>query len=147
MPAKKRKTIKINKRPLIIGSSLAIIVIALIFFVFVNKDNSVVINENQEQIDQEQIDKIIEKVSDHYLLPQGENPVIATVTDAAVLSTEQEFYKDVVNGDNIILFIESKRAIIYSPSRDIVVNVGPIVSDEEEAVAPVEEVEEVESEE
>lgn len=62
------------------------------------------------------------------LLPKDNTvPRVAIVTDPVLLTEEQEFYRGVEAGDVLVLFEESKRAILYSPRRDIIVNVGPIV--------------------
>ena len=55
---------------------------------------------------------------------------MATVVNADALKVEQPFYRNVVNGDRVLIFGESQQAIIYSPSRDMIVNMGPVVVDE-----------------
>ena len=82
---------------------------------------------------EEEIEEVIEQLSRHMVLP-AENPQIATVVDAESLRQEQEFYADVENGDKIIVFLESRRAVAFSPDRDIIVNVGSLLFEE-----PVEE--------
>ncbi len=60
------------------------------------------------------------------ILPQGDEPVLATVTDAATLTKQQAFFTGAVNGDQLLLFPRNLKAVIYSPSRKMIVNVGPI---------------------
>jgi hypothetical protein len=143
IPKNKKFTRILTKNVLII---ITLIIITIGVYVFVKKDTSVILDDQNTLEDQEliqkDIDDLVQKVSTHYLLPTGEEPVVATVTDAQALSVEQEFYKDVENGDRVMLYIQNKRAINYSPSRDIIINVGPIISDEE-SVNPVEEQQEV----
>ncbi|MEX0933723.1 MAG: hypothetical protein WD003_00485 [Candidatus Paceibacterota bacterium] len=91
-------------------------------------------NTSQAATEQE-ILETVERAGRHILLPSGETPVMATVVDAAVLQAEQPFYQNVVNGDRVLVYQQAQRAIIYSPSRDLIVNVGPVVVD-----APAEEV-------
>jgi len=69
---------------------------------------------------------LIKKLAKHILLPKDEKPVIATINDAASLAKDQIFYKDAENGDVVFVFQKAAKAIIYSPDRDIIINVGPI---------------------
>jgi hypothetical protein len=79
----------------------------------------------QEESEAEVV-KLLEKVRRHVLLPEEGIPMVATVARAESLIAEQPFYAGVENGDKLIIFEQSRKAIIYSPSRDIIVNVGPI---------------------
>ncbi len=53
-------------------------------------------------------------------------PTLFTIDDPAKLSSNQAFFKDAVKGDVLFIYQDTLKAIIYSPSRNIVVNVGPI---------------------
>lgn len=86
--------------------------------------------EGREVMAQKEIDELLEKVSRHVLLPIGEDPIIATIGDAASLAEQQAFYKDAEDGDKLIVYKE--KAFIYSPARDIVINVGPVFIKESE---------------
>ncbi len=67
---------------------------------------------------------LIQKIGRHYLLPPNEEPVIATVTDRTKLTTE--FLKAAKNGDKLLVYEKSGIAIIYRPSIDKLVRVGPV---------------------
>lgn len=54
-----------------------------------------------------------------------EEPIIATINEAAVLIKEQAFYAGSQNGDKLVIFPKVQKAIIYSPSRNVIVNSGP----------------------
>ena len=60
------------------------------------------------------------------ILPKGEEPVIATITDSKALAKEQVFYSNAQNGDVVLVYQKAMQAIIYSPSRGVIVNVGPV---------------------
>ncbi len=86
------------------------------------------------------LQEVIEKVSKLIVLPNGEEPVMATITDAAALVKEQPFYAGSQNGDVVLMYQKALKAIIYSPERNIIVNVGPITPQENaqiEEKAPV----------
>jgi len=68
----------------------------------------------------------VEAVSGLMILPEGDEPVLATVTDAKTLTAQQAFFAGAVNGDQLLLFPHNLKAVIYSPSRKMIVNVGPI---------------------
>jgi hypothetical protein len=69
--------------------------------------------------------KTIEAVSRHMVLPKDENPTIATVTDSKKLST-QSFFSNASNGDKVLIYAKSRKAILYSPKQNKVVEVAPI---------------------
>lgn len=80
--------------------------------------------EGQLQVAEQEIGALLSDVGQHILLPEGESPVVATVQDAVVLASQQAFYKDVQNGDKLLVYRD--KAIIYSPARDRIINVGPV---------------------
>lgn len=71
--------------------------------------------------------EILGKVARHIMLPAGENPLIGAVTNAEALKREQPFFAAAQNGDIVVLYQQSARAILYRPERDILVNVGPTI--------------------
>ncbi len=89
--------------------------------------------EGRQEIDKKMIDEVIEQVRKHIILPQTETPTLATIEDAAALAKEQPFFTDAKNGDKILIY--SDRAFIYSPERDLLVNVGPVYFQNQEGAA------------
>ncbi len=82
----------------------------------------------QQEMYMQEVEDILVKVGKLIVLPEGEVPELATVQDAESLAAEQAFFEGSINGDKLLIY--SQKALIYSPSRDILVNVGPIyVSD------------------
>jgi hypothetical protein len=87
------------------------------------------------------IQEIVENAAKLIVLPKGEEPVMATITDADALIKEQPFYLGSKNGDVVLMYQKALKAIIYSPERNIIVNVGPITPQENaqaEQVTPTE---------
>lgn len=67
----------------------------------------------------------LERLSEKIWLPkESAPPRIFEISDPVQLSKEQPFYEGAIVGDILIIFNESKRAIIYSPKRDIIINTG-----------------------
>jgi hypothetical protein len=92
--------------------------------------------EGQLQLAQQEVQTLLEKVKKHILLPDGE-PVVATIQDAAALASQQAFYVNSQNDDKLIIYKD--KAIIYSPARDLIVNVGPVfIQEGDELKSPAE---------
>jgi hypothetical protein len=106
---------------------LAIIAFAWSFFSYQNAKQEIAYltdPEAKEEINQQEVQRIVEKVNRLIVLPEDEQPVVATITDAESLSTQQDFFLGASNGDKVVIY--QSKAIIYSPSKDIIVNVGPV---------------------
>ncbi len=74
--------------------------------------------------------QIIDKISSFMLLPE-EEPTIATVSDKEKLS-EKDFFKNSENGDKILIYAESKKAILYRPSINKIIEVAPLLMNQED---------------
>jgi hypothetical protein len=72
--------------------------------------------------------KIIERVAQLALVPTGEEPVFATVTDPKQLNG-QVFFERAQVGDNVLIYRSIERAILYRPSLDRVVEIAPYDED------------------
>jgi len=88
--------------------------------------------EGQQELAQQEVAQVIEQIKRHMKLPDDEEPVMATVTNAADLAAEQPFYKDAKNGDKVIIYQNAQKAILYNPTEDVLVNVGPVYLDQEQ---------------
>ena len=73
------------------------------------------------------VNAVKQLVARHMLLPTDETPALVTVTDPSKLTTD--FLKQTVAGDKVLIYQTNKRAIIYRPSVDRVVDVGPVLID------------------
>jgi hypothetical protein len=68
---------------------------------------------------------VVTKVGKLVELPPGEAPTVATVSDLAPLKS-QEFFKDAQIGDKVLIFGAAKKAILYRPSTDKIIQVAPL---------------------
>lgn len=72
--------------------------------------------------------RLVKIVSRHVLLPVGEEPKVATIVDVEKLRKDQPvFYENAKNGDKVLIYFISKKAFIYDPENDIVINIGPVL--------------------
>lgn len=72
-----------------------------------------------------EISDTIKKVGKLIQLPSGESPTFATVTDVEKLKS-QAFFKNAKNGDKVLIYQKALKAILYRPSEDKIIDVGPI---------------------
>ena len=70
-------------------------------------------------------DAVIAKVSKLTILP-AEQPTVATVSDITKLK-DQVFFNNAKNGDKVLIFKNSKKAVIYRPSTNQIIEIAPIV--------------------
>jgi len=84
-----------------------------------------------EDVNKKATDELLEKVGKLILLPEDEQMTISTIQDIDKLAEEQQFFEKAQNGDKVIIY--SDRAIIYSPTKNILVNVGPVYTQENDS--------------
>ncbi|MDR3583498.1 MAG: hypothetical protein P4L62_04025 [Candidatus Pacebacteria bacterium] len=72
---------------------------------------------------------VVIQVGKLMILPQGENPTLATVSDKSKLGN-QVFFKNAENGDKILIYANAKVAILYRSSINKIVNVAPLFADQ-----------------
>lgn len=73
---------------------------------------------------------VIISVSKLMMVPQGDDPIVYEIKDPASLQSQQAFFAGSIVGDQLLVYPKSAKAIIYSPSRNLIVNVGPMNFDQ-----------------
>lgn len=68
---------------------------------------------------------LIAKVGKIIDLPEGEEPEVRTIVNKADLSG-QPFFAKAENGDKILVYSQAKKAYIYRPSLNKIINVAPV---------------------
>jgi len=74
---------------------------------------------------QAQVADVVAKVSKLILLPQGETPTLASVSDPAALSN-QPFFDKAQKDDQVLIYSTAKEAVLYRPSNNMIINFAPI---------------------
>ncbi len=69
---------------------------------------------------------LVEEIGSHILLPD-EVPTIATVSDVSLLA-DQPFFAHAKNGDKVLLFRVSNKAVLYDPEAKKVLEMGSLDS-------------------
>lgn len=120
---KKKKTLKSFLTSLVIFIVLAAIAAAGYFYMQNQKTQQLLQNptlaaNQQTQALLAQVGKLIE-------LPKDETPTIATVSDVSKLQG-QPFFAKAKNGDKVLIYTKNKKAILYDPAANIIVDVAPV---------------------
>lgn len=71
-----------------------------------------------------EIKELVDKVGKLVILPD-EEPTIATVTDPDKLS-DQAFFSSAKTGDKVLIFTNAKKAILYRPEQNKIIEVAPV---------------------
>ena len=74
---------------------------------------------------QDDLKNLLDQVSKLIILPQDEQPTIATVTDIEQLKG-QAFFANAQIGDKVIIYTTAKKAILFRPSENKIVEVAPL---------------------
>lgn len=90
--------------------------------------------KNLPQAGDQELKTVVEKVGKLVLLPEGETPTLATVTDKERLSN-QSFYKNAENGDKVLIYTKAKKAFLYRPSSNKIIEIAPVTVDPKAATS------------
>jgi len=83
------------------------------------------IRNDPTKIVNEENNALVSKVGQLMVLPAGETPTVATVTDLAPLK-DQPFFANAKIGYKVIIFTNAKRAILYDPTSNRIVELAPL---------------------
>ncbi|HZP55482.1 MAG TPA: hypothetical protein VFB03_01790, partial [Candidatus Saccharimonadales bacterium] len=78
-----------------------------------------------DQLAKSQTQQLVLQVSKLAELPTGEDPTVATVSDVSKLSG-QTFFANAQNGDKVLIYTKAKKAYLYRPSTNKLINVAPL---------------------
>lgn len=83
------------------------------------------LKEDPRSLASEETKRLVEKVGKLIELPEGETPTVATVTDAEKLQN-QLFFATTQNGDKVLIYTQAKKALLYRPATNKIINVAPV---------------------
>jgi len=124
-----------NRKSNIIILSVLIVFIGTAVY-FYNKTSK--LKEDSNVVSNEEVKSLVAKVSKLILLPQNEIPTVATVNDPEKLK-DQPFFIKAKSGDKVLLYPIAKRAFLYNPTEDKIMEVAPINLGEPAAEKPIKE--------
>lgn len=105
-------------RQLMILVSVLVLVIGLSIFYLLSQKPKISPEEKETK-------ELIFKVEKLMELPQDEIPTVATVLDESKVQ-EELFFKQAKTGDKLLAYIKNKKAILYRPSTNKIIEVAPI---------------------
>lgn len=83
---------------------------------------------NPNKASEEESQRLTNAVGKLYQLPSDETPIVGKVKDKDKLS-DQPFFKNAQNDDDILIYQKAKVAIIYRAAENKLINVGPVAID------------------
>lgn len=137
---KKSKLSKKNTKVLVIVLvALAIVGVGAYFAYDYVQDQNAKIERlsDPQQAAKDEATRVKELVAELADIPADETPTIATVNDASKLQG-QAFFINAQNGDKVLIFTKAKKAYLYRPSTNKIIEVAPInIGEGENAEKPV----------
>ncbi len=120
---------KKNRKKIILISSIVFLSLILIsgVYYFWQNESDVKINTKEEIIKeqkQEETKSILEKVGELVTVPE-ETPIVSRIVDINQSSLKQPFFKGAKNGDYLLIYKATGKAILYSETQNKILNMGP----------------------
>jgi hypothetical protein len=125
-----------KKRLLVIGGGIALLIAGIFIIGLIRNQQNLKkevtrlsggsTNSQQSQSkDQAEAEQLKGEIGKYLELPADEIPTVATVADANKVK-DQSFFVNAQNGDKVLLFAKSGKAILYRPSTKKIIEVAPI---------------------
>lgn len=116
--------------------SIVIVCIGLLIFVLSRQVFFADTSVSSAQSAETNVSSVASRVGNLILLPTGETPTLATVSDKTKLQN-QPFFKHAENGDKVLIYTNAKEAILYRPSINKIIQVAPLtITNPSETPAP-----------
>ena len=112
----------INKKTIVVLIILLVIGYGAAFYYF-HQYKRLTMDPNA--VAKQETAQLVAAVSKLMLLPVGEAPSIATVENREKLSSEP-FFVNALNGDKVLIYYTAKKAFLYRPSTNQVINAAPL---------------------
>ncbi len=117
-----------NKKWLYVGLLLIIAIIPTVYFYAQNKNSEKKLNDLQQKTQSSNdLNTVVAQVGRLVILPTDEQPTLATVSDVSKLQG-QPFFAGAANGDKVLVYNKAKKAILYRPSLNKIVEMAPLNS-------------------
>ena len=111
---------------LVVTLALSIVAAGGSYYMYQNSQQELAkVKSDPRSMVQEESKALIAKVGALVVLPDGEEPTIATITDIEKLK-EQPFFAKAQNGDKVLIYTQTKKAYLYSASMNKVLEIAPV---------------------
>lgn len=112
---------------------IILVLVLLVIGYFVFKPNAA---SYGEQLNEKEVSEIVSNVQKLIVVPEDDQPLVATIVNADELIAQQPFYQNVKNGDVLIIYPTVQKAILFNPDDNILINVGPLQVNESDVETP-----------
>lgn len=106
-------------------TGLAVLIAVVFGYLYMNTKNELNRLSDPQAAAAEQTEKITAELGKLIELPENETPTVATIVDVEKLK-DQPFFAKAQNGDRVIIYTQSRKAILYRPSAKKIIEVAPI---------------------
>lgn len=83
------------------------------------------LKSNPQAINDKENKELVAKLGQLMVLPENEQPTIATVADPAKLK-DQPFFAKAKTGDRVFIYTNAKKAILFDEKANKIIEVAPI---------------------
>ncbi len=132
--AEKRMALKLEYL-LVIVIALLVCMVGYLYAKNLQAEKKVSKLSSSQQADKGETERLVKKVGTIVVLPEGENPTVATVVDSAKLKS-QAFFIHAEKGDKVLIYTQSKKAYLYRPSTNKLIEVAPLNIDPKTQAQP-----------
>lgn len=123
-PEKPTSQFRIRKEYIIAGVVLILALIPSVYFYSQYRIAQSKLN-NPTQFAGDEAKRLVASVGKLMSLPSDETPTVATVNDREKLKN-QPFFAKSENGDKVLIYTNAKKAILYRPSINKIIDVAPV---------------------
>ncbi len=116
-------SMSINQR--VFAGIVAVVVLASLATAFYLYSQLNQLKTDPQKAVQAESKDLIARVGRLIVLPEGEEPTIATVTDTELLKS-QPFFVNAKKGDKVLIYTNARKAILYNPLDNKIVEVAPV---------------------
>mgnify|MGYP001560418397 CR=1 FL=1 len=111
-----------NRRFIIILLAVTVMSLVVAGYFYAEVDR---LRANPQTAANDELQAVVAKIGKLYVLPEGEQPTLATVADPEQLKG-QPFFARAKKGDKVLVYNKAQKAILYDPVLNKIVEVTPI---------------------
>jgi hypothetical protein len=104
---------------------LAIAALSALSYGYIHTRNELNRLSNPQETSKNDTQQLVDKVGKLIVLPTGDAPTAATINDVSKLKS-QEFFSRAKDGDKVLVYAKSGRAVLYRPSINKVVEYSKV---------------------
>ena len=129
---KKKKSIL--KELFIVGVFSALVVaLVVVSLAYTKEKNKKITSADIQALQQQEVGMVLDEIAKHMILPEGVQPTVATITNVDNLRKEMPFFDNAENGFKVVVYED--KAILFDPSRQIIVDVAPVYQRDNDPLA------------